>query len=227
MSGVAARRAGIWGRVVAVGALALAASPAWVPGTRAEAQMIKTSHSPGDFMRVFGQATAPYGWGQFCRANPSQCRETRVTESRVPATRAMLAELDTVNRAINTAIQPATDLEVYGVTEYWTLPTTRGDCEDYALLKRKVLAERGWPTAALLMTVVRDETGDGHAVLTVRTTAGDYVLDNKVSDIKLWHETPYTYVMRQSYLNPHVWVSLDPGHGAGPAAIAGVRPNGR
>ncbi len=44
-----------------------------------------------------------------------------------------------------------------------------GDCEDYALLKRKMLMQAGWPREALLMTVVRDKKGEGHAVLTVKT----------------------------------------------------------
>ena len=92
-------------------------------------------------------------------------------------------------------------MEIYGQTEYWTIPTTRGDCEDYALLKRKRLMARGWPASALLMTVVRDEKGEGHAVLTARTVQGDFILDNKVDEVKVWNRTRYEYVMRQSYLN--------------------------
>ena len=71
------------------------------------------------------------------------------------------------------------------------LPTDRGDCEDYALLKQKLLIERGWPSSSLLMTVVRDEKGEGHAVLTARTSQGDFVLDNKVEAVKLWNRSGY------------------------------------
>ena len=60
-----------------------------------------------------------------------------------------------------------------------------------------------------MLTVVRDEKGEGHAVLTARTTQGDYVLNNKLEDVRLWSETPYQFVMRQSYLNPLVWVAID------------------
>ena len=105
---------------------------------------------------------------------------------------------------------PITDIELYGVQEYWTLPTDRGDCEDYVLLKRQILMQRGWPSGALLITVVRDERGDGHAVLTARTAQGDYVLDNKVSAIKSWHQTGYKFIMRQSYVDPRMWMSLAP-----------------
>ena len=134
-----------------------------------------------------------------------------------------LTELDDVNTSINRAIEPVTDLELYGVSDYWTLPQNgKGDCEDYALLKRHVLIEAGWPASSLLMTVVLDEKNDGHAVLTARTAQGDFILDNKTDEIKLWHDTPYRFVMRQSYLDPKAWVALDPAQSAPPVAIAGV-----
>lgn len=174
------------------------------------------------YMRVFGLTQPPYGFVNFCEANPKACSQGRAEEVRVAATPERLSDLDEVNRTVNRAIKPQTDLEIYGVTEYWTIPTDRGDCEDYALLKRKILMERGWPASALLITVVRDERGEGHAVLTARTANGDFILDNKVEDVRLWNRTSYAFVMRQSYLNPRVWVSLDPSDAASPAALAGV-----
>jgi predicted transglutaminase-like cysteine proteinase len=78
------------------------------------------------------------------------------------------------------------------------------------LLKRRILIQRGWPATALLITVVRDESNEGHAVLTVRTDRGDFVLDNKVNHVKAWADTPYTFVKRQSARNPLVWISLLP-----------------
>ncbi|WP_244536229.1 transglutaminase-like cysteine peptidase [Hyphomicrobium sp. NDB2Meth4] len=161
------------------------------------------------FMRIFGPAQPPHGFVRFCEANPDECAPDHGQESRFNATAEHLKELDEVNRSVNHEIAPATDLEVYGVNEYWTMPRTRGDCEDYALLKRHNLIAKGWPVSALLMTVVRDEKGEGHAVLTARTVQGDFVLDNKIEEIRLWSKTPYQYVMRQSYLNPKVWVALD------------------
>ena len=116
-----------------------------------------------------------------------------------------------------------TDIELYGVTDYWTIPTTKGDCEDYVLLKRKLLMELGWPASALLITVVRDERGEGHAILTARTAQGDFILDNKTDEIKVWHRTRYDFVMRQSYLNPRVWMSLDPREMDTSLPSAGVR----
>lgn len=176
------------------------------------------------FMRIFGLSQAPYGFVRFCESNAGECNQDGREEARLDATPERLAELDAINRSVNRAIKPLTDQEIYGVTEYWTLPTSAGDCEDYALLKRNMLIRRGWPASALLMTVVRDERGEGHAVLTARTAQGDYVLDNKTDAVKIWYKTPYEFVMRQSYLNPRVWVALEPGDASRPAALAGVPP---
>jgi len=68
------------------------------------------------------------------------------------------------------------------------------------------------------VTVVRDRQGDGHAVLTVRTDRGDYVLDNETSDIRLWHQTGYRFVKRQSSVDPNLWVTVGPG--SAPASVA-------
>jgi len=114
-----------------------------------------------------------------------------------------------VNRSVNTAIKPMTDLEQYGVVEKWAYPDDGyGDCEDYVLLKRRMLMELGWPREALLITVVREKNGDGHAVLTVKTDRGEFILDNQNDEIVLWSESDYRFVKRQSQSDPNLWVSL-------------------
>ncbi len=177
------------------------------------------------YMRVYGHTLPPFGFVQFCEITPSECNSGQGNDQRFVATPERLSELDEINRAVNKAIQPVTDIDHYGVSELWVIPRdNKGDCEDYALMKRHILMhQRGWPANALLMTVVRDEQGDGHAVLTARTAQGDFILDNKAEEVKLWYLTPYAYVMRQSYLNPKVWVSLDPDANS-PPYIAGVKP---
>lgn len=178
------------------------------------------------FMRIFGNAQPPYGFVRFCDGQPDDCAGGNASnDARFSATPEKLSELDEINRAVNKAVEPATDLEVYGVNELWTLPENKGDCEDFALLKRRVLMERGWPASALLLTVVRDEKNEGHAILTARTSQGDFVLDNKTDDVRIWNKTPYHFVMRQSYINPRVWVSLDPSDAATPSSLAGVQSN--
>jgi len=179
--------------------------------------------APNPYMRVHGQALPPFGFVHFCRRHRSECAQHEYRSfSRFNATPAHLEELDRVNRKINTLIKPVTDLALYGQEEYWTMPVAQGDCEDYVVLKRRYLMERNWPASALLITVVLDEQGDGHAVLTVRTKQGDFVLDNKVNDVRVWSETPYKYLMRQSYLNPKLWMALDPAAQRGTGAVAGV-----
>jgi predicted transglutaminase-like cysteine proteinase len=114
-----------------------------------------------------------------------------------------------INDWVNEAIEPMTDLEHWGVPERWNYPDDRyGDCEDYVLLKRRMLMEAGWPRQALLITVVRDKRGDGHAVLTVRTDRGDFILDNQNEEILLWSATGYRFVKRQSQSDPNAWVAL-------------------
>lgn len=76
------------------------------------------------------------------------------------------------------------------------------------LLKKKLLVSKGVPAEALRITVVLDETGAGHAVLTLITSAGDYVLDNRRNEIRSWFATGYTFLKRQSEHNPQKWVSL-------------------
>ena len=176
-------------------------------------------------MWVYVSPKPPYGFIRFCETTPTECVNKVSGDNRFLATPDLLSELDQVNRTINQEIEPATDQEIYGVNELWTLPRKRGDCEDYALLKRHTLIEQGWPANSLLITVVRDEKNEGHAVLTARTSQGDFILDNKVDAVKLWNQTPYHYVMRQSYIDPKVWVSLDPSDSTSPPALAGVEIN--
>ena len=104
-----------------------------------------------------------------------------------------------VNRWVNETVKPMTDMDHWGVIEKWSLPTDGyGDCEDYVLLKRKMLIDAGWPREALLITVVRDKKGEGHAVLTVKTDKGEFVLDNQNENVVAWTETGYRFVKRQS-----------------------------
>ena len=203
--------------------------PAVLPGSSfagpvaaAEQGLEKISMSRAVYMRMYGPSQPPYGFVRYCEASPEACNPSGTADQRLQPTPLSLSELDDINRSVNSSIAPATDSEIYGVSEYWTIPTVRGDCEDYALLKQKILINHGWPSSALLLTVVRDEKGEGHAVLTARTSQGDYILDNKVDDVRLWNRSGYQFVMRQSYIDPKVWVSLDPASSTPPGALAGV-----
>jgi len=151
----------------------------------------------------------PIGWVQFCQERPWECRVDPVEARDVDLTPAAFRELERVNRHVNELVKPLTDLEQYGVIEKWTYPESGyGDCEDYVLLKRRMLLQLGWPRSALLITVVRDKKGDGHSVLTVRTNQGELILDNQIPEILAWQHTGYHYTKRQSQTDPNLWVSL-------------------
>ncbi len=167
-----------------------------------------TPGQPQPVMPTAGWANPPIGYLGFCRSFPGECKRHGKRDA-VALTANLWTELIAVNQVINRQITPVTDLEFYKVEEYWTLPTNFGDCEDYVLLKRQALIRQGWPSGALLVTVVFDEFGDGHAVLIARTDRGDFVLDNKVNVVRLWSKTPYRYVKRQSIGNPDRWVAIN------------------
>ena len=117
-------------------------------------------------------------------------------------------QLSQVNSFVNGRIAPISDQDLYGEAEHWAYPTDAGDCEDYVLLKKRQLEDMGFSARALLITVVLDEKGEGHAVLTITTDAGDYVLDNRLDSILRWSDTRYKFLKRQSHSNPLQWVAL-------------------
>jgi predicted transglutaminase-like cysteine proteinase len=161
------------------------------------------------FVSTGATARAPIGWIEFCAQNPSECAASARPARDVVLTARTWKALATINARVNNAIQPMTDQEHYGVVEKWAYPDDGyGDCEDYVLLKQRMLIEAGWPRQALLITVVRDQKGEGHAVLTVKTDRGEFILDNQVEEILLWSETSYRYVKRQSQTDPNIWIAL-------------------
>lgn len=158
-------------------------------------------------MMTFGGTTMPVGYYEYCRRYIELCArgpEGTTIELTKPGWRDIVA----VNSEVNTKIAPRTDMEIFGVEERWDYPTTVGDCEDYALLKRKRLNEMGYPLGVLLLTVARDAKGGGHAVLTVVTDLGDFVLDNIEQKVLLWKDTEIYYLKRQSQSDLNRWVSL-------------------
>lgn len=115
--------------------------------------------------------SAPIGYTIFCMNNRAECAPSSSVV--VEYSPAMAAKLNQVNSSVNSSIKPKADK-----TETWSVNVSAGDCEDYALTKRKRLIAAGVPAGALRMATLRTADGVAHAVLVVKTTAGDMVLDN-------------------------------------------------
>lgn len=160
-------------------------------------------------MKVVGSTSQPIGHYEYCRKYVGDCRIRSKNTRPVKLTRKRWKELDQVNNYANSTVRPVTDMEYYRVEEHWTYPESYGDCEDYVLLKRHMLMQKGWPASSLLVTVVLQPNGDGHAVLTVRTDHADYVLDNLTNKIKPWHQTEYHFLKRQSKKHSGRWAKID------------------
>lgn len=173
------------------------------------------------YASVGDNSRAPIGWVEFCNDNPAECKTTNTQPRDIVMTPKAWKDLVRVNRWVNETIKPMTDSDHWGVIEKWSYPTDGyGDCEDYVLLKRKLLIDAGWPREALLITVVRDKKGEGHAVLTVKSDKGEFILDNQAEDVLAWTDTGYRFVKRQSQGNPNTWVALGDGRPAMATATA-------
>ena len=134
----------------------------------------------------------PSGYTSFCGRFPNQCTVSFLESKRIKLTPELWAEMETVNTAVNSSITEMEDAAHYGRVEYWTIPTDgMGDCEDYALTKRRALSKFGVSMRALRLTIVLTGGGEPHTVLTIVTDKGDYVLDNLSNSIIPWEETGY------------------------------------
>jgi predicted transglutaminase-like cysteine proteinase len=172
-----------------------------------QAQAAEANLTP--FMNTSGLTGQPIGHYEFCQSYASVCAVRTKGDPRVKLTPKLWNDLVEVNGFVNRTIKPVTDMELFGKPEVWFYPTTEGDCEDFVLLKQRELVKRGWAMGSLLITVVQQQNGDGHAVLTVLTDRGDLVLDNLDPRIQVWSETPYRYIKRQYERDSGEWVAIN------------------
>ena len=188
------------------------------PAVAATSPKVGVAAQPVDFtnaafIQTIGPTSVPYAAAELCQRIASACPGDEVVQPAVHLTPALWQQLLVVNTFYNTTIRPMTDMQQYHVADYWTYPDSGyGDCEDYQLAKQRQLIREGWPQSDLLMAAVRDKDGEGHAVLIVRTDRGDLVLDNQDSLIRLWSDTSYTYLKRQSQADASEWVGLVDNH---------------
>lgn len=113
-----------------------------------------------------------------------------------------------INEEVN-AFEYETDTKTHQKLDFWTSHLERyekGDCDDYALTKRRLLIERGVPWQAL-QPMVCTLKGEGHLVLLVRTNKRDLILDNRDPIIREWDKIRgYEWIARLA--GTRGWVKL-------------------
>lgn len=188
-----------------IGLLGFVAAPVHAAGPGEIARGLAPSLQ-ASFIREHAPTLAPFAHVRFCLKNPEDCKVSQ-TGATVEATADMEARLFELNRTINKRIKQINDSSAdFG--DSWKVALNAGDCEDIALAKRKALISAGWPARAVRLAVTRTVRGEGHAVLVVRTSRGDLVLDNRSNVIKVWKATDLTWLKIQSADNPRIWMTI-------------------
>ncbi|HEY5226743.1 MAG TPA: transglutaminase-like cysteine peptidase [Methylovirgula sp.] len=176
---------------------------------------ITTSHAgtfaeQASYATTAGPTSVPYGWIDFCHRQQQECNQPVLPAVDIHLTAQTWQTFTRINRLVNRTIIPVSNFDHWGtMLDHWDYPTDgKGDCKIYALWKRKLLMDAGFPRQALLMTIVRDQNGEGHTILTIKTDRGDFILDNMRQDIRSWDRTGYHFYKRQSQENPNIWVAI-------------------
>ncbi len=184
--------------VLAISSDAAAVGPAGMP--RAIEKYTK-----GQFIELKRATLAPMAHTIFCFKNPSDCRITDEDASKAASSND-IEQLSTINNSVNHTMVATNDNSAE--VDVWTVGQERGDCEDFALTKRRDLIAAGWPPRLLRIAVARTRSGEGHAVLIARTLKGDMVLDNRTDAIKLWSLSGLQFLKIQSGDNPLQWFDI-------------------
>ncbi len=199
-------------RTARAAALGLAGTILMIGGASTQPRIVADLPDAATAVETGPAARPVAAWTEFCQRMPAECEVDPREPATIPLNTALWRTLSSVNRRVNGRIKPITDQAHWGVVDRWDFPDDGfGDCEDYQLLKRRMLIERGLPRRALRMTVVIDEIGEGHAVLMVRTDRGDFILDNKTNTILSWRNTGYAYIKREGQ-DGKAWVALNGGN---------------
>lgn len=145
-------------------------------------------------------AITPLAMQAFCHQQPGECRPAR--DAVAEWTPRLAALLDETNAQVNMDIGPRAD-----PGGRWEVGPAFGDCNDYALTKRSRLIRLGVPPGALRLAITATRSGASHAILVVRTSAGDIVLDNLSGTVKTLARSGYA-IKTISTANPLRWTRL-------------------
>lgn len=191
-----ARFATLVARTAGVGALVFGTVLA-VPEARA---------SEGAFIPSVAVSPPPSGAAELCRQYSWACSSKRSVSL---SSQQEMQIIKQINRRVNASTRSVTDQSQYKTRERWALPTSRGgDCEDFALLKKRDLINAGVDPNKLLIATVLDTSRTPHAVLVYRSASGDLVLDNLTNRIKTWSATRYLFLRMQDPKKPGRWVGV-------------------
>lgn len=158
------------------------------------------------FITQFTASPPPSGARQLCRQYSWACASSAAKKMHSSQEMQLVK---TINRKVNASTREITDQSQYKTREHWALPTSRGgDCEDFALLKKRDLIRAGIDPSKLLIATVLDTRRNSHAVLVYRSNQGDLVLDNLTNRIKPWADTRYLFLRMQDPKQPRNWVGV-------------------
>lgn len=145
-----------------------------------------------------GGAHAPLGYQLMCLKSPQECKGGG--KAKLTVTNDVMATLKKVNSHVNRTIRPRYDAG----PDVWTANASSGDCEDYVLAKRRALIKAGIPASSLRIAYTKTRSGEGHAILIVKTNGRDLVLDNLSPTVKPLSQTGYR-IISMSGANPRNW----------------------
>ena len=195
------------GVLAAVVALALGSCETVSPLSRQAASDVPQNIDP---LPQGTPSKAPPGFVSFCTNDPGQCEPGTMSRAVLTLDPSAWRLLSDINASVNESVKSESDEQHFGRPEVWTIALDgRGDCEDFALTKRKQLIDAGLPEPALRMAVVVTLRGEQHTVLTVATNRGDFVLDNLTNDVLSWNRTGYAWLARQDAGGRLGWVSFN------------------
>lgn len=199
-------------KIVSIGLVAILCSGTVAEAKQANARTLNIDNEYWMSVDFGTKSAVPSGYYNLCVRGNSVCVQTRtggLPENRAGAVRltaALRAQLDQVNASVNHTMRPVADRR-----DVWSVGTAKGDCEDFALTKKKKLMDLGWPTSALLMALAWTKSGEEHAVLIVRTDHGDLVLDILRPDIREWSASLYRWESIQSPTDTWAWYQVGNG----------------
>ena len=170
----------------------------------------------------------PEAWVSFCSREPSDCVNTNYDIKRIPFTRENFEKISRIDGLVNSTTEYLSDTEHWGELDHWSyVEDGKGDCEDYALEKRRRLIAEGFPPSALQLAIMyrflpSSESNlsaqpllIGHAMLRVlfvdetgKTVDKFLDLASLTGDLQPRSNFNYIFDVHQSAWNPNIWVKF-------------------